>query len=151
MWHLNLWSTTNVADKVVYEERDDSLNGCNYTTGLDAEQTGAPLQVVGGPMAIRKKHGDTNCSRLGYENISKFLIDTKTAQDQEITSLKLSIKKLEKKGGSRTHKLKRLYKVDRSTRIVSSDEASLGDQEDASKQGRKINDIDKDVEITLVG
>ncbi|GJZ05522.1 hypothetical protein Tco_0539315, partial [Tanacetum coccineum] len=32
----------------------------------------------------------------------------------------------------------------------SSDEASLGDQEDASKQGRKIDDIDKDVEITLV-
>ncbi|GKF14387.1 hypothetical protein Tco_0055849, partial [Tanacetum coccineum] len=26
----------------------------------------------------------------------------------------------------------------------------LGDQEDASKQGRKINDIDKDVEVTLV-
>ncbi|GJR70659.1 hypothetical protein Tco_0016724 [Tanacetum coccineum] len=31
-----------------------------------------------------------------------------------------------------------------------SQEASLGDQEDASKQGRKINDIDKDAEITLV-
>ncbi|GKC08984.1 hypothetical protein Tco_1000594, partial [Tanacetum coccineum] len=29
-------------------------------------------------------------------------------------------------------------------------EASLGDQEDASKQGRKIDDIDKDAEITLV-
>ncbi|GJS66631.1 hypothetical protein Tco_0681195 [Tanacetum coccineum] len=28
--------------------------------------------------------------------------------------------------------------------------ASLGDQEDATKQGRKINDIDKDAEITLV-
>ncbi|GJZ08053.1 putative ribonuclease H-like domain-containing protein [Tanacetum coccineum] len=53
-----------------------------------------------------------------------------------------------KKGGSRTHKLKRLYKVGRSARVISSDEASLGDQEDASKQGRKIDDIDKDVEIT---
>ncbi|GJU87096.1 hypothetical protein Tco_1294642, partial [Tanacetum coccineum] len=52
--------------------------------------------------------------------------------------------------GSRPHKLKRLYKVGRSTRIVSSNEASLGDQEDASKQGRKIDDIDKDAEITLV-
>ncbi|GKC63896.1 hypothetical protein Tco_1096494, partial [Tanacetum coccineum] len=35
---------------------------------------------------------------LGLENI-------KTAQAQEITSLKLRVKKLEKKGGSRTHKL----------------------------------------------
>ncbi|GJY68530.1 putative ribonuclease H-like domain-containing protein [Tanacetum coccineum] len=75
---------------------------------------------------------------------------TKTAQAQKITSLKLRVKRLEKKGGSRTHKLKRLYKVSRSTRVVSSDEASLGDQEDASKQGRKIDDIDVDAEITLV-
>ncbi|GJU24411.1 hypothetical protein Tco_1163032 [Tanacetum coccineum] len=36
--------------------------------------------------------------------------------------------------------------VGRSARVVSSDEASLGDQEDASKQGRKIDDIDKDAE-----
>ncbi|GJU98669.1 hypothetical protein Tco_1327940 [Tanacetum coccineum] len=34
--------------------------------------------------------------------------------------------------------------------MVSSDEASLGDQEDASKQVTKIDDIDKDAEITLV-
>ncbi|GJX92182.1 hypothetical protein Tco_0345508 [Tanacetum coccineum] len=54
-----------------------------------------------------------------------------------------------KKGGSRTHKLRRLYKVGRSARVVSSDEASLGDQEDASKQGRKIHDIDADEDITL--
>ncbi|GJX93015.1 putative ribonuclease H-like domain-containing protein [Tanacetum coccineum] len=69
---------------------------------------------------------------------------------QEITSLKKRVKNLEKKGWSRTHKLKRLYMVGRSARVVSSKEASLGDQEDASKQGRKIDDIDKDVEITLV-
>ncbi|GJU72974.1 hypothetical protein Tco_1264379 [Tanacetum coccineum] len=69
---------------------------------------------------------------------------------QEITSLKKRVKKLEKKGGSRTHKLKRLYRAGRSARVVSSEEASLGDQEDASKQGMKINDIDKDAEITLV-
>ncbi|GKB55651.1 hypothetical protein Tco_0911837 [Tanacetum coccineum] len=59
------------------------------------------------------------------------------------------VKKLEKKGGSRTHKLKRLYRVCRSARVVSSEEASLGDQEDASKQGRKIDDIDADEDITL--
>ncbi|GJU90596.1 hypothetical protein Tco_1303019 [Tanacetum coccineum] len=52
--------------------------------------------------------------------------------------------------GLRTHKLRRLYKVGRSARVVSSEEASLGDQEDASKHGRKIDDIDADVEITLV-
>ncbi|GJS64799.1 putative ribonuclease H-like domain-containing protein [Tanacetum coccineum] len=40
--------------------------------------------------------------------------------------------------------LDRVYKVGRSARMVSSNEASLGDQEDASKQGRKIDDIDID-------
>ncbi|GKE64460.1 hypothetical protein Tco_1518621 [Tanacetum coccineum] len=40
--------------------------------------------------------------------------------------------------------------VSLSARVESSDEASLGDQEDASKQGRKINDIDADIDITLV-
>ncbi|GKA39566.1 hypothetical protein Tco_0732117, partial [Tanacetum coccineum] len=53
-------------------------------------------------------------------------------------------------GGSRTHKLKRLYKVGLSKRVVSSNKASLGDHDDASKKGRKIDDIDGDKEVTLV-
>ncbi|GJS17433.1 hypothetical protein Tco_0411905 [Tanacetum coccineum] len=88
-----------------------------------------------------------------YTKLQQRVLDlenTKTAQDQEITSLKLRVKKLEKKGRSRTHKLKRLYKVGRSARIVSSNEASLGNQEDASKQGMKIDDIDADAGINLV-
>ncbi|GJR19878.1 uncharacterized mitochondrial protein-like protein [Tanacetum coccineum] len=64
--------------------------------------------------------------------------------------LKLRVKRLEKKGGSRIHKLKRLFKVGRSAQVVSSKDDGLGDQEDASKQGRKIDNIDKDAEVTLV-
>ncbi|GJX66379.1 putative ribonuclease H-like domain-containing protein [Tanacetum coccineum] len=48
-----------------------------------------------------------------YTKLQQRVLDlenTKTAQAQEITSLKLRVKKLEKKGGSRTHKLKTLYK-----------------------------------------
>ncbi|GJR70288.1 hypothetical protein Tco_0016353 [Tanacetum coccineum] len=87
------------------------------------------------------------CTKLQQRVLD--LENTKTAQAQEITSLKLRVKNLEKKGGSRTHKLKRLYKVGRSARVISSDEASLGDQEDASKQGR-IADIDVDAGMNLV-
>ncbi|GJR10152.1 hypothetical protein Tco_0792804 [Tanacetum coccineum] len=75
---------------------------------------------------------------------------TKTSQAAEITKLKEGVKRLEKKGGSRTHGLRSLYKVGRSTRVVSSEDEGLGDQEDASKQGRKIDEIDQDVEVTLV-
>ncbi|GKE17073.1 hypothetical protein Tco_1424650 [Tanacetum coccineum] len=49
------------------------------------------------------------CTKLQQRVLD--LDNTKTAQAQEITSLKLGVKKLEKKGESRTHKLKRLYKV----------------------------------------
>ncbi|GKC79047.1 hypothetical protein Tco_1129821 [Tanacetum coccineum] len=62
----------------------------------------------------------------------------------------LSVKRLEKKRGPRTHKIKILFKVGRSAQVVSSEDEGLGDHEDASKQGRKIDDIDKDVEVTLV-
>ncbi|GKA39710.1 hypothetical protein Tco_0732261 [Tanacetum coccineum] len=75
---------------------------------------------------------------------------TKTNQALEINSLKRRVKKLEKKKGSRTHMLRRLYKVGRSAGVVSSKDICLSDQEDASKQGRKINEFDQDAEITLV-
>ncbi|GJY31707.1 hypothetical protein Tco_0415202 [Tanacetum coccineum] len=88
------------------------------------------------------------CTKLSDRVLD--LENTKTAQAQEITSMKKRVKKLEKKKKSRTHELRRLYKVSMSTIIVSSDnEACLGDQEDASKQWRKIHDIDVDEDITL--
>nr|GEY99882.1 hypothetical protein [Tanacetum cinerariifolium] len=74
---------------------------------------------------------------------------TKTTQALEIDSLKRRVKKLEKKQRSKTHKLKRLYKVGLTARVDSSeDEPSLG--EDTNKQGRKIDDIDVDEDITIV-
>ncbi|GKE27209.1 hypothetical protein Tco_1442593, partial [Tanacetum coccineum] len=52
---------------------------------------------------------------------------------------------------SSTTGLQRLKKVGMSRRVESSeDQESLGDHEDASKQGRSIEDIDADVEVTLV-
>nr|GEU39137.1 ribonuclease H-like domain-containing protein [Tanacetum cinerariifolium] len=55
-----------------------------------------------------------------------------------------------KKRKSRTSRLKRLRKVGSARRVESLTEASLGDQEDASKQGMMIDNVDQDVEITLV-
>ncbi|GJR02325.1 hypothetical protein Tco_0525309 [Tanacetum coccineum] len=77
------------------------------------------------------------------------LESTKSTQALEIESLKQGVKKLEKKRRSRTYKPKRLYKVGSSRRVESS-EGSLGAKKDASKQGRKIADIDADTEVTLV-
>ncbi|GJZ20906.1 hypothetical protein Tco_0557945 [Tanacetum coccineum] len=86
-------------------------------------------------------------------NLQKKVLDlekAKTTQDSEISSLKKKVKKLERWNKSRTPGLKRLRKVGLARRVESYDEASLGDQEDVSKQGREIADIDADTEVTLI-
>nr|GEX28107.1 hypothetical protein [Tanacetum cinerariifolium] len=90
------------------------------------------------------------------DNVNKFLMyprvldfeTTKTTQEMEIDSLKKRVKKLKRRKRSRTHGLKRLYKVGLSARVESSEDKGLG-EEDASKQGR-IADIDANEDITLV-
>ncbi|GJT23305.1 hypothetical protein Tco_0893242 [Tanacetum coccineum] len=83
-------------------------------------------------------------AQTGFENVSKtsngsLLVGT--SQAQEITSLKRRVKRLEKKGGSRTHRLKRLYKVGLSARIESSeDEVNVHRDEDMFG----VNDLEGD-------
>ncbi|GKB03924.1 hypothetical protein Tco_0832067, partial [Tanacetum coccineum] len=71
---------------------------------------------------------------------------TKTSQAVEITKLKKRVKKLEGKRKSKPLGIKILFKIGRYAQIVSSEDEGLGDQEDASKQGRKIADIDANAE-----
>ncbi|GJY03509.1 putative ribonuclease H-like domain-containing protein [Tanacetum coccineum] len=88
-----------------------------------------------------------------YTKLSERVLDlenTKTSQAAEITKLNKRVKKLERSHKSRLQGLKRLRKVGRSAQVVSSKDEGLGAQEDASKQGRKITDLDADAEVTLV-
>nr|GEW02166.1 hypothetical protein [Tanacetum cinerariifolium] len=59
------------------------------------------------------------------------------------------IKKLKKKHMSRTHKLKRLYKVGLTVRVISFSDDKALDKQDISKQER-IYEIDADKDIVLV-
>ncbi|GJT18060.1 hypothetical protein Tco_0876766 [Tanacetum coccineum] len=142
----------NVADEAVYKERDGSLERATTTAiGLDAEHD------RGGGPRCQDTMGDT-IAQTRSENVSKFsndllltgvntprsgedsmqlkelmdfctklqqrvlgLENTKTAQAQEITSLKKRI----------THKLKRLCRVGRFAKVVSSEEASVLNDEKA--------------------
>ncbi|GJS89768.1 putative reverse transcriptase domain-containing protein [Tanacetum coccineum] len=85
---------------------------------------------------------------------SKKVLDlqkAKDAQAKEIDALKKRIQRLEKRKISRPTGLKRLRKVGMSRRVESStDQESLGVHEDAFKQGRSIEDIDADVDVSLV-
>ncbi|GKD02501.1 hypothetical protein Tco_1177475, partial [Tanacetum coccineum] len=87
-------------------------------------------------------------------NLQKQVLDiekAKDAQAKEIANLKKRVQKLERKKKSRPAGLKRLRKVGMTRRVESSeDKESLGDHEDASKQGRSIEYIHKDVDVSLI-
>ncbi|GKB34930.1 hypothetical protein Tco_0879872 [Tanacetum coccineum] len=98
--------------------------------------------------------GDT-ITQTRFKNVSKHSNDSLLAREDkdhspnEIASLKRRVKKLEQKKRLRTHGLKRLHKVGMSRMVESSgDEEDLG--ENAFKQGRRINAINVDEDITLV-
>ncbi|GJR73916.1 hypothetical protein Tco_0086281 [Tanacetum coccineum] len=83
-------------------------------------------------------------------NLQQRVLDletTKTTQASEIASLKRRVKKLERRNKSRTHGLKRMYRVGSPRRVESSKDEGLG-EEDACKQGR-IADIDANKDIYL--
>ncbi|GJX81282.1 hypothetical protein Tco_0329431 [Tanacetum coccineum] len=148
--------TALVADEPVHEERGDSVERAATTaTSLDAEQGSGNInktqstvipndpfpQGTGSGGSLRCQ--DTILEDRPAQTRVLNLENIKTAQDLEITNLKKRVKKLKKKKKSRTPQLRRrLFKV----RIESFAEKSLGDQEDASKQGR--NEIDPDEGIS---
>ncbi|GKE08647.1 hypothetical protein Tco_1412198, partial [Tanacetum coccineum] len=131
--------TKHIADEVANEEN------------VPTQSNDPPLSRVNtfgsGEDRLSLKELMDLCTKLSDRVLD--LETTKTAQDSEIASLKKKVKKLERRNKSRTPGLKRLRKVGSARRVESSDEASLGNQEDASKQGRKI-DIDADAEVTLI-
>ncbi|GJQ97161.1 putative ribonuclease H-like domain-containing protein [Tanacetum coccineum] len=64
------------------------------------------------------------------------------------TNLQEKVLDLEKAKTSQAKEIASLKKRDK--QVESSNDANLGAQEDASKQGRKIEDLDADAEVTLV-
>ncbi|GJQ95302.1 hypothetical protein Tco_0006441 [Tanacetum coccineum] len=163
----------NVANEAVNEEMDDSLvRAVTIASSLEAEQDSGNIDKTqskatlnepsssgtssGTGPKLQETMGDT-ISQTRSENVSNLSNDLLLARGNTLRSgkdrpkleeLMALFKKLERRKKSRTQGLKRLYKVDSSRRVESSEEEGLG-EEDASKQGR-ISDIDDDAGITLV-
>nr|GEV14487.1 ribonuclease H-like domain-containing protein [Tanacetum cinerariifolium] len=74
----------------------------------------------------------------------------KIAQAIEITKLKQRVRRLEKKRPFKYLRLKRLRKVGKAQRVDTSADTIMDDQEDASKQGGKIIELDADEDVTPV-
>ncbi|GJX49384.1 ribonuclease H-like domain-containing protein [Tanacetum coccineum] len=138
--------TNNVTDEAVYEEMDDSLERAVTTaTSLDTEQDRGNINktqskaTLNEPSSLGTSSGSgprrqetmrDTIAQTRFENVSKLSNDpllarvidlekSKTSQAQKITSLKRRVKRLEKKGGSKTYRLKGLYKVGLSRRVES--------------------------------
>nr|GEV10470.1 hypothetical protein [Tanacetum cinerariifolium] len=169
--------TESVADEAVHKVLGDSLATPNESSSQGTNSGGGPRcqETIGDTTAQTRfesvsKHsndillarGNTLQSDKDSMKLDELMalcttlqnrvIDlekTTITQHNEIDSLKRRVKKFEKRNRSRTHKLKKLYIVGLSARVESSgDEESL--DEDASKQGKRINAIDADEYITLV-
>ncbi|GKA29778.1 hypothetical protein Tco_0716023 [Tanacetum coccineum] len=145
--------TEHVADEAVYKELDHSLvRAATTASSLEAEQDSgniiktrskatpnksSSLETTSGGGPRRQETIGDAIAQTRFENVSKISNDlllarvldletTKTTQANEIASLKRRVKRLEKKKRSRTHGLKRLYKVGLSARVeFSGDEESL--------------------------
>ncbi|GJX94277.1 putative ribonuclease H-like domain-containing protein [Tanacetum coccineum] len=143
--------TTNVVDEAVNEEMDDSLmRAATTASSLEAEhdsgnidktqskatpnEPSSPGTSSGGGPRRQETMGDT-IAQTRSENVSKLSNDPLLARVLALETTKTTQAKDIAVGSSR--------------RVESSgDEEDLG--EDASKQGRRIHDIDADVDITLV-
>ncbi|GJR83557.1 hypothetical protein Tco_0154342 [Tanacetum coccineum] len=91
-------STEYVADEAVNEEMDDSLVRAATTAfSLEAEQDSGVNTPRSDEDRLKLNELMEFCTKLQQRVLD--LENTKTAQAQEITSLKLRVKKLEKKGG----------------------------------------------------
>ncbi|GJW61474.1 hypothetical protein Tco_0110809 [Tanacetum coccineum] len=127
---------------------DEAANEENVPTQSNDPPLSRVNTLRSGEDKLKLKEFIDLCTKLSDRVLD--LETTKTAQAKEIASLKKRVKKLERKRKSKPLRKKRLFKIGRSAQVVSSEDEGLGDQEDASKQGRKIDDIDQDAEVTLV-
>ncbi|GKC03425.1 hypothetical protein Tco_0995035 [Tanacetum coccineum] len=134
-------SHTYYSYSTVHEEKGDIVERATTTAAsLDVEQDSVNT-LRSGEDSMKLNELMEICTRFSKRVL--VLKNIKTAQNLKIINLKKRVKKLEKKKKARTPQLKRrLFKV----RIESSTKKKLGDQEDASKQGR--NGIDQDEEIS---
>ncbi|GKA60846.1 reverse transcriptase domain-containing protein [Tanacetum coccineum] len=141
-------SATKAKDKgkAKMEESESAMT----KTKRQKEQERLGFEVAMRLQAELDKEERQRISRAEVSN-ARVLDLEKAKSDQaiEIASLKKRVDKLEKRRMFRTTGIKRLKKVGAARRIESSND-SLGAQEDASKQGRKVTKIDQDPGISLV-
>nr|GEZ36044.1 ribonuclease H-like domain-containing protein [Tanacetum cinerariifolium] len=107
-------------------------------------QPQAPQQAADFPMSLLQEALDA-CA--AFTRRVEHLEYDKVAQALEIIKLKRRVKKLEKENRVKVLKLRRLKRVGTSQRVDTSEDTVM---DDASNQGRIIDDLDKDDVVALL-
>nr|GFA87225.1 hypothetical protein [Tanacetum cinerariifolium] len=135
--------TEFVIDEAVNKEMSDNLVRATTTaSSLEAKHDS-------GNIAKTQTKATSNEPSSQETSLEDELKRTKTTQQTKIDGLERKVKKLENKQRSITHKLKRLYKVSLTSRVISSSDDEALDKEDTSKE-RRVDKIDVDEDIALV-
>ncbi|GJR78260.1 hypothetical protein Tco_0149045, partial [Tanacetum coccineum] len=132
--------TKHVADEAVNKELDNSLvRAATTASRLEAKQDSGNITKTRSKATLNEPSspgttsgGGPRCQETMGDTIAQTRVldleKTKTTQAEDIVSLKRRVKKLEQKNQSRTHGLKRLYKVGLTARVESfRDEEVLDD------------------------
>ncbi|GJW71278.1 putative transposon, En/Spm-like protein [Tanacetum coccineum] len=127
-----------------------NINGYTFRTKKAIIRRDLHLEDAKGAECLPNNEIFEELARMGLQRKVDALEKDKLAQATKILSLKKRVEKLEKKRKSKPLVLRRLRKISSATRVESSEEASLGAEENASKQGGMISNIDVDAEISLV-
>ncbi|GJZ10938.1 hypothetical protein Tco_0545697, partial [Tanacetum coccineum] len=107
--------------------------GADLAIPIDSQQTPIISQPSSSKPQKKKSRRKQRKDRCPIDSRVLALETTKSNQALEIESLKRRVKSLEKRRKSRTPGFKRLRKVGSASRVESSNDSSLGAQEDASK------------------
>nr|GEX02619.1 ribonuclease H-like domain-containing protein [Tanacetum cinerariifolium] len=118
-------------------------------TFLDKQLNGLPTHMEKYDVSFNTKKVFANMKRIGkgFSGMETSLFLTMVGPNQVQTERRVN--KLKKMQSSRSYKLKRLYKVGLTIRVIRSYDDEALDKEDTSKQGR-IDEIDADKDITLI-
>nr|GEV08681.1 uncharacterized mitochondrial protein AtMg00810-like [Tanacetum cinerariifolium] len=121
---------------------DDVAN--EVATGVDVDDVAEDAAEPTSPSPT-----PTTQPPLPSQKLPSTLQQDKIAQDLEITKLKQRVGKLERNTKLKVYGLRRLKKVRTAQRVESSIDTIMDDQEDASKQGGIIVDLDAEKDVTL--
>nr|GEU41400.1 hypothetical protein [Tanacetum cinerariifolium] len=156
-------STDIAADEAVHKEgvtiwRQDIMRDTSAHTRYERVSKMSSDSLIAGVNTPRSNDDRLKHIKLMkiYTTLQKKVFDIEdelkriqTTQQTMIDGLERRVKKLEKKQRSRTHKLKRLYKVSLTARVISSSDDEALDKEDTSNQER-IDEIDANEDIALI-